>query len=197
MRRLILTFAVLALATPLFAQTPAPPRGVPAPSAAAPVVDNQATRETPAPAPQSPPRAPTLQGPALNGVNIRLDITITDTYGGTPQKKTVALTVLSGQSGMVRTSNNFRVAGGFAQVKLNVDAQAMAYQSGAVSTRLTVSYMPAPQGGTQSVETPPPGSLEESIAVALMDGQPLVLTESADPTSDRKVTLEVKATILK
>jgi hypothetical protein len=189
---------MLTIAAPLFAQAPAPPRGVPAPSAAAPVADDQAAQEkTPAAAPQAPPRAPSLSGPALAGVNIRLDITITDTYGGAPQKKTVALTVLSGQSGMVRTSNNFRVAGGFAQVKLNVDAQAMAYQSGAVSTRLTVSYMPAPQGGTQSVETPPPGTLEESIAVALMDGQPLVLTESADPASDRKVTLEVKATILK
>jgi hypothetical protein len=137
---------------------------------------------------------------AVGGVNIRLEITITDTFGAAPQKKTVAMTIMSGQTGMIRTENT--VFGNRARVRLNVDAMATAYQSGLVSTRLTVTYIPAPRMSPASAEAQNandtvPGSLEESVTVVLTDGKPLLLTESADPATDRKVTLEAKATILK
>jgi hypothetical protein len=35
------------------------------------------------------------------------------------------------------------------------------------------------------------------LTVALRDGQKLVVSQSADPATDRKVTVEVTATILK
>ena len=41
-----------------------------------------------------------------------------------------------------------------------------------------------------------PGRLHESITVRLTNGKPLVVSQSADPASDRKVTVELTATIL-
>lgn len=192
MRRLILAFTLIAATTsaPLFAQTPQ----APTPQAVAP----QATTPKAA-APQAPSRPPSLSGPTLNGVNIRLEITITDTFDNTPQKKTVSMTILSGQTGMVRTQNT--VARRY-PVRLNVDAMATAYANGLISTRLSVNYLPAPRTADArdtgvGAESDAPGHLEESLAVVLTDGQALVLTESADPVTTRKVTLEVKATVLK
>jgi hypothetical protein len=40
-------------------------------------------------------------------------------------------------------------------------------------------------------------SVNESVAVVLDAGKPMTVTQSADPLTDRKVTVEVKATILK
>lgn len=196
MRRLILVLTVVvfagALPMTVAAQTPAPPAQTPAPAASG-------QGQAPA-APQAPPRAPSLTGPALSGVNVRLDITITDTFGNTPATKTASMTVMSGQSGMIRTDNI--VYQGAARVRLNVDAMVTAYQSGQISTRLTVNYLPPPRVSPRSEQAAAsndtvPGSLEESLTVILADGKPLVVSESADPGTDRKVTLEVKATILK
>jgi hypothetical protein len=39
--------------------------------------------------------------------------------------------------------------------------------------------------------------LDQSLTVALQSGLPLVVTQAADAVSDRKVTVEVKATVLK
>ncbi len=39
--------------------------------------------------------------------------------------------------------------------------------------------------------------LNESITVVLQDGKMLMVSQSADPGSDRKVTAELMATILK
>jgi hypothetical protein len=39
--------------------------------------------------------------------------------------------------------------------------------------------------------------ISESLTVILEDGKPLVVSQSADPGSDRKVRVEIKATILK
>ncbi len=177
----------------------APSAQTPAPSAAAPQAQGGQSGTTPAAA-QAPSRPPSLSGVALSGVNIRLEITITDTFGAAPQKKTVAMTIMSGQTGMIRTENT--VFGNRARVRLNVDAMATAYASGLISTRLTVTYVPAPRVSPASPEAASamdsvPGSLEETVTVVLADGKPLLLTESADPATDRKVTLEATATILK
>ncbi len=39
--------------------------------------------------------------------------------------------------------------------------------------------------------------IQENLSVNLDDGKPLVVAQSADPVSDRQVTVEVRATILK
>jgi hypothetical protein len=151
-------------------------------------------------APSAPQRPPSLTGTPLNGSNIRLTVTISDNYGGTTHKKTVSIVLLSGESGMIRTANTVEVNRNQVSVRLNVDAHATAYPNGLVSTRLTVNYVPSPSTSAAPEDSafgPRPATLEESITVVLADGKPLVLTESADPVTDRKVTLEATATILK
>ena len=39
--------------------------------------------------------------------------------------------------------------------------------------------------------------IQENLSVNLEDGKALVVSQSADPVSDRQVTVEVRATILK
>ena len=39
--------------------------------------------------------------------------------------------------------------------------------------------------------------MNQSVTVVLDSGKPLVITQAADPVSDRKVTVEVKATLLR
>ena len=40
-------------------------------------------------------------------------------------------------------------------------------------------------------------STNESVALVLDDGKPVVAAQSADPITDRRVSVEVKATILR
>ena len=210
MRRLsVLAFAgSLVIAAPASAgqsAQPAPTIQMPAQTTPPP---SRATQTVPSEA-SLPPRAPAL--PTVTA-NVKLDLTITDTYTGTPVKKTVSMLILNGSNGMIRTAN--RLANG-SQVGLNVDAAAMIHQGGLITIRLTFEYTPA-QGGGPSVSTREqietartqlaekglsltfqPAELHESISVVLQDGKPLLVSQSADPTTDRKVTVEVMATILK
>jgi hypothetical protein len=153
---------------------------------------------TPPATPPRPASAPNIGGPNNQGLppqtNIKLDLTITDTFTGSPVKKTVTMLVLQNNGGMIRTSS----ADGWAI--LNVDAIAAAYTSGLISIRLTFEYTPAM---TREVVTSNnstggrPPRLNESITVVLQDGKPMVVSQSADPANERKVTTELTATILK
>jgi hypothetical protein len=147
----------------------------------------------PAAAPRAEaPRPPSIGGannqPMPSGTNIRLDLVITDTYTGAPVKKTVSLLVLNGHSGMIRTN------GSDGWSVLNVDAVAGAWTGGQVSLRMTFEYTPAQTKETSAGRAP---RLNESITVVLQDGKPLMVSQSADPATDRKVTAELTATILK
>jgi hypothetical protein len=156
------------------------------------------------------PRAPGLPIPTAN---VKLDLIITDTYTGAPVKKTVSMLIMNGSNGMIRTAN--RLATG-SNVGLNVDAAVMIHQGGLITVRVTFEYTPAqapsiinPQNReqidairAQQAErglspTSQPAELHESLSVVLQDGKPLLVSQSADPTTDRKVTVEVMATILK
>jgi hypothetical protein len=42
-----------------------------------------------------------------------------------------------------------------------------------------------------------PSGVNQSQTVILQSGKPLIVSQAADPISDRKVVIEVKATVLK
>jgi hypothetical protein len=196
------TTSVQPSTTPPAQQTPPParPSQTPPPSG-----------QTPAPTTVEPARTtrqPTAPGLPSIPANVKLDLSITDTYTGTPVKKTVSMLILNGQNGMIRTSN--RLATGF-NVGLNVDAAVMIQQGGLITVRVTFEYTPA-QTTTGIVQTddvakaqaeqkfaprPQPAELHESLSVILQDGKPLLVSQSADPTTDRKVMVELMATVLK
>lgn len=145
-----------------------------------------------------------------NETNVRLDVTITDqSVDGPPVKKSISLILANGGSGRVRSAGTMTtplVAPGAPErpsyfdsrtVQLNLDAEVVIRGDNKIRTLLTLEYTPG--GETPS---PPAGTftrspLNQSVTVNLTNGQPLVITQAADPLSDRKVTVEVTATILR
>ncbi len=131
-------------------------------------------------------------------VNIRLDITITDQQAsGAPVVKTLTTLVADNWQSRVRTEGStFMSPGNASPIALNLDARPriMNNTRDRILLMMTIEYRPS------GMDTKPGSSattLNQSLQVILQDGQPLMISQSADPNSDRKVKLEVKATILK
>ena len=129
------------------------------------------------------------------GPNVRVEFTLIDQQTGVPTvNKTVMLTTSNRQWGRIRSQITSRIYGG---APLNVDARPTVTQDGRISLELTIEYS---QGRNSEVEANSDKivqvSINESLTALLENGKPLLVTQSADPISDRKVTVEVKATIL-
>jgi hypothetical protein len=208
---------------PAVQQPPPPPPPVPAvpPSKSSPAQTTrpaQAGRPAPTtpPAPPPPPAAPAPPAPPrkLPTQNVRFDVTITDTFGTGPTKKTVSMLVADTRQGQIRSSMQIpqpvtlgpisaAPPGGTAPVTsftyttvlLNVDAAPEVLTDGRVLVVMNVQYTPdtaQEPGGSRK-----PGSLNEALSVVLSDGRQTLISQSADPQGDRKVTLEVTATVVK
>jgi hypothetical protein len=156
-------------------------------------------------------------------INVRIELTITDQTGTAPAaKKTVLMTVADEERGSIRSSAQISRGGPIINVPLSVDATPTVLSDNRIRLRLSLDYDVAgtwlgPGGGPAAVlggvVTGTPGiagadpdksrderwssSVRQSIGVVLSSGVPLVVAQSADPHSDRRVTLEVKATVLK
>jgi hypothetical protein len=172
---------MLLAATPALAQTKPPadpklPEGKPA-------VTN--TPSTPVQTPRPEP-----------SVNVKIALTITDQRGtAVPVSKVVTITMADMNSGRLRTGGDVRTPLGFRPVTLNVDASSRVQRDGKVRVDLTIEYRPtAAESDTEQSTTP---TISENVSVLLEDGKALVISQSADPATDRKVKVEVKATILR
>ena len=125
-----------------------------------------------------PPRNP----PQL--ANIRVELTITDQRTDVPTPpKTVTILVEDRQNGRIRTGRN--------NIALNVDARPEIVRDNRIRLLLSLEYTP------QDTDKSSPMAISETLAALLEDGKPLVVSQSADPSSDRKVRVEVKATIVR
>lgn len=121
--------------------------------------------------------------------NVQVELTLTDQKGtATPDKKTVSMIVSDGSWGKIRNS---AVP---SRVGLNVDARPFLRAEGQIQIELTLYYYP-PRADTTSAGTPT--ELNQSLTVQLQSGKSLIISQAADPVSDRKVIVELKATILK
>jgi hypothetical protein len=131
--------------------------------------------------------------------NVQIEVTLTDQTGtATPDKKIVSMVVSSGSWGKIRSAGTFRpVADAPFGVDLNVDARPFVSVDGPIQLELTLNYSP-PGGPGSGREMPTTRTgVNQSLTVILQNGRPLIISQSADPVSDRKVVVEVKATILK
>jgi hypothetical protein len=136
---------------------------------------------------QSRPPAPAEAPPPGQPVNVKLDLTISDQAGpGEPSKKTVSMIVADRAAGSIRSvANNVRAT-------LNVDATPQILPNGTIKVLLGLEYNPHRGDG------PPTGSsLNQRVSVVLMPGKPMVLSQAADPLSDRKISVEIRGEILK
>ena len=169
----------------------------------------------PAPAPQPPRDAPPAATPPVappvptprprpenQSTNVRIDLTVTDERpGATPIKKTVSIVTGDGLNGSVRSQTNYQTGNLPGTAPFNVDAMPVILADGKVHMRLTLQYDVVPPLGAAQGEPQPVRllgtSIRDSMALILENNKPLVVVQSSDPVSDRKVSVDVRATILK
>ena len=159
-------------------RAPQPPKAPDAPGAAPP----------PKPPPAPPPPAESTR----QSVNVQVDVTIQSKGGaGMPISKTMTMLVADRR----RTTLTAQASGGVRRLNGTVDASLL--RDGKIETSLNLDFdvsefkpgVPEPdQGGT---------AYRGVVNVVLENGKPLMISKSSDPLSDRTVTVEVKATILK
>jgi hypothetical protein len=159
------------------------------PPPAAPTAPSQGRTPTPAAAPTPVPQPSYLGAHS----NVRVELTIAETLQGATTNKNVVLITSDNHKGSIRSNMQSAVEG---PVILNVDAYPVVQPDGRVSLDLVFVYTPqrsqdANTAGAHSTD------IQEQMNVVLNDGKPLVVSQSADPRGDRKVTVEVTATILK
>jgi hypothetical protein len=201
MKRLVLACLFGALAMPVHAmqQTPPPPASPPAAPAAQQGRGGRGAAPTPAET-----GAPGQQGGrGANGrmsqtprwdsaslQNVRIEVTLTDSLPGDASgKKSVSMIVVDDNSGAIRSQ------GPNSGIQLNVDAEPHIRPDGKIYLSLAIFYVPdAVVSGSSRVAG---ATLNESVSVIVNDGKPMVVSQSADPRGDRKVTVEVMATVVK
>jgi hypothetical protein len=138
--------------------------------------------------------------PARPLTNVQIELTLTDQSSAGPvEKKTVSMIVASSSLGKVRSAGTIRPqADAPYPVMLNVDARPYLNADGSVTLELTVEYYPLKDAGQEKegVKQRPSG-INQSQTVVLQNGKPLAISQAADPINDRKVIVEVKATVIK
>jgi hypothetical protein len=160
-----------------------------------------------------PPAVPPVATPGLGisrtdrqpmpSQNVRIDVTIADTFGATPTRKTVTMLVADLRTGRIRSSLNVGILDRegktiYGNIGINVDATPEVRPDSGILLQLSLVYTPERADvipGSASGQKP--ADITESITALLADGKPTLLSQSADPQGDRKVTLEVTATIVK
>jgi hypothetical protein len=161
----------------------------------APAVKEQETRPSAKPAESAQP------------VNVRIELTILDQSGsGEPAKKVVTMHVADRTNGFVRTSGRVLTKEGWRDVTINVDARPriLSTKEGAIQIDLNFEYRPissatAPGAipGSQAEASASQTGAIERISTILESGKPLLISQAADPSSDRRISVEMKATILR
>lgn len=178
---IVATFAALVFTSSIVAQQPAP------------AAQQPPAKELP-PASQPPPKAP----PEGQPVNIRIEITISEATGpGEPARKLVTMILADRQSGSIRTSGWVRMTGERRDVVINVDARPILLRDNAVRVELGLQYQPAGSSQTATNTDVAQTGLNERLNTILESGKPLVVSQTSDPASDRRISVEVKATILR
>jgi hypothetical protein len=138
--------------------------------------------------------AEVVQQPQGQSVNIKIDLTITDHDGrGEPAKRTVSMIVADRMNGSIRSSA--QVIGGRVVI-LNVDASPVILRDGALRLGLALEYLPKPTSEAASSGATL-ASLNERLTLIVTPGKPMIISQAADPTSDRKIAVEVLATLMK
>jgi hypothetical protein len=176
---------------------------VEAQTTATPLAAREQATEKPAP-PAKPAEPPQL-------VNVRIELTIMDQTGpGEPSRKVVTMHVADRQVANIRTSGWVLTKEGRRDVNINVDArpQVLKGKEGSVQVDLGLQYQPTGTAGSGPATSDPTAmvsgaagsaqtGLNERISAILESGKPLLISQAADPSSDRRISVEMKATILK
>jgi hypothetical protein len=140
--------------------------------------------------------------------NVQLDVVVTDTVSGKSEAKRVTLLLRNGHGGTLRTAGRIVVGGQYwGDVELALDGRVRILAPGLIEAMVTFSYAAPPIGfiapGEEGArpQTPPaqagspPAKVTESLTAMLRSGQAMLVSRSADPATNRTVTVELTATI--
>jgi hypothetical protein len=150
-------------------------------------------------APNATPDKPAAKPPAVpdSATNVKIDLTITDQAGpGEPARRSVSMLVADQRTGSVRSSGQITASGARFNAILNVDALPRIMRDGSILLDLTLEYTPKP-GNENANSGEGRGSLNQRLSVKAESGKPTVISQASDPTSDRKMSVEVTATVVK
>lgn len=173
----------------------------------------QAARTSPKPAPAKPVEAKPETAPAKAPppaetalpVNIKIEVNITDQTGNGPAaRKVVSMIVGDRQSTSIRSSASVPVKNlnsptpSYRNVTINVDGRPaiVLKEPNKINVSFGLEYSPKSRSEPEEME-PGMASINERMTLILESGKPLVISQAADPASDRKITVELTATILK
>ena len=161
---------------------------------AAPAAQTPAA-QTPAVQPPRTPEPASRPDPA-QPINIRVELTISEQTGqAAPAKKVVTLMTSDRQNGSIRSGGSVRSGERYRTVSINVDARPTLLRESSLRMDLTLEYQP--QSTAAASAEPGLWTVTERVNVVLESGKPLLVSETFDPTSDRRVTVEVKATVVR
>jgi hypothetical protein len=181
-KHLLTTVVALCLAATVNAQQNAQPKPQPAPAPA-----------TAKPAPQAPPAQVPAPAPVPNpfaehgeAINIGYEIRIREEGGAQPVVKTVSMTGTLHEVSLIRANQG-------TNNPLNVDVNPTLIRDAKVHTKLGIEYTPLPTAG------PNGGAfrVRQNVSIWLESGKPMVISQSSDPASDRRLIVEVTATIIR
>ena len=162
-----------------------------------------AKESTPKPSQAKPPAA-SADRPRGQPINVKIEVGIMDQAGtASPTTRNVVLLVADGHTGGVRSTSQMSVKmgesfGSFTvrDLPLNIDAEPVVIDGQKLRLKLTMNMElrdPRRDEQLSALTT----RVTESVTAILESGKPVIIAQSADPVSDRRVTVEVKATILK
>jgi hypothetical protein len=156
--------------------------------------------QTPKPQPATERPTPAPHMPEPTNIRLELTITITDQRGtAVLPARTASIFVVDRDNVRIRTGRTADSTPRPENVSmpptpvLNVDAMATVLPRARVRVSLSFEYRP---GGAEA-EKMQPIHINERVSAILDDGKPLIVSQTADPASDRIVKVELKATILK
>jgi hypothetical protein len=158
-----------------------------------------AASPSPKPAPKPAPEASPARGGQL--ANVRIDIKLTDRRGtGEPAVRQVSMIVADRRNGMIRAADAPPMAmtvppEGLAAVALNVDANPVIEDGNKIRLQLSLEYKV--QDEAAGGKSFPVRGMRQNINVVAESGRPLEVADSSDPLGDRRVAVEVTATIVK
>jgi hypothetical protein len=195
-----LVLCLLAGSVQAFAQTPTPTPMPPPPTPPTTITPTpQAKPPTllqPSQQQPSQQQAATKDAPRKGrgrDVNVQVEITIGDQTGSAaPEKRVVSMIVADFKFGRIRSSAP--PSPPMNPATLNIDAAPEVLDNDRIQLSLTIEYLPVlPEAASQRR----PALLNETLTVILQSGKPMLVSQAADPVTDRKMTVEVKATVLK
>ena len=140
----------------------------------------------PAPAGGAPAQAAAT--PPADPVNVRFEVRLREEGGGAkPTSRVVGVLATVMELSSVRANPNSRNP-------LNIDVMASIIRENKVRTRLTIEYT---QPTAEPNPNPNPFAIRQTVNLWLDSGKPMVVSQAIDPSSDRRIDIEVTATILR